>query len=159
MEVTARDAIPSDLPELIRLAEAAIAELRPRRGGEIWYRTRGRQVPVEAGLRADLDDPTTTVVVGTIDDVPVGYGVVHVAVMQDTSLLGVVTDLFTEPDARGVSVGEEMMNALVAVAEAAGCVGVDSIALPGDRHTKNFFETFGLVARSIEVHRRFDDDA
>ena len=34
-----------------------------------------------------------------------------------------------------------------------GCFGVDSLALPGDRHTKNFFESFGLVARAIIVHR------
>jgi hypothetical protein len=30
---------------------------------------------------------------------------------------------------------------------------VDSLALPGDRHTKNFFEAFGLVARAIVVHK------
>ena len=34
------------------------------------------------------------------------------------------------------------------------CEGVDSIALPGNRQTKNFFETHGLVARAITVHRR-----
>ena len=34
-----------------------------------------------------------------------------------------------------------------------GCIGVDSLALPGDRDTKNFFETHGLVARAITVHR------
>ena len=36
---------------------------------------------------------------------------------------------------------------------AAGCVGVDSLALPGNRHTKNFFETFGFKARALVVHR------
>ena len=46
-----------------------------------------------------------------------------------------------------------MMEALVAWCRAQGCFGVDSIALPGDRHTKNFFESFGLVARAIVVHR------
>jgi hypothetical protein len=25
--------------------------------------------------------------------------------------------------------------------------------MPGDRNTKNFFESFGLVARAITVHR------
>jgi len=33
------------------------------------------------------------------------------------------------------------------------CVGVDSLVLPGNRETKNFFESFGLVARAIVVHR------
>jgi hypothetical protein len=30
---------------------------------------------------------------------------------------------------------------------------MDSLALPGDRATKNFFESFGLKARAIVVHR------
>ena len=34
---------------------------------------------------------------------------------------------------------------------------MDSLALPGDRATKNFFETHGLVARAITVHRRLTD--
>jgi hypothetical protein len=46
-----------------------------------------------------------------------------------------------------------MMEDLVAWCTAQGCFGVDSLALPGDRHTKNFFESFGLVARAIVVHR------
>ena len=41
----------------------------------------------------------------------------------------------------------------VAHAQDAGAVGIDSLALPGDRETKNFFETFGLKARAIVVHR------
>jgi hypothetical protein len=49
------------------------------------------------------------------------------------------------------------MDAIVAWAEAAGCVGIDSLALPGNRETKNFFETFGLVARAIVVHRPLGD--
>jgi hypothetical protein len=46
-----------------------------------------------------------------------------------------------------------MMQALVDWCTERGCMGVDSLALPGDRHTKNFFESFGLVARAIVVHR------
>ena len=45
------------------------------------------------------------------------------------------------------------MDDLVAWCRDRGCVGVDSLALPGDRATKNFFESFGLVARAIVVHR------
>jgi hypothetical protein len=42
---------------------------------------------------------------------------------------------------------------LVAHASDAGAIGIDALALPGDRATKNFFETFGLKARAIVVHR------
>ncbi|MEZ5207350.1 MAG: hypothetical protein R2690_10330 [Acidimicrobiales bacterium] len=38
-----------------------------------------------------------------------------------------------------------------------GAVTVSTPSLPGDRSTKNFFESFGLVARAIVVHRTFDD--
>ncbi|NIR35956.1 MAG: hypothetical protein GWN79_05560 [Actinobacteria bacterium] len=45
------------------------------------------------------------------------------------------------------------MEAVLDWARTRGCEGIDSLALPGDRHTKNFFETFGLVARALRVHR------
>jgi hypothetical protein len=44
----------------------------------------------------------------------------------------------------------------MASAAAAGAVGIEATALPGDRATKNFFETHGLVARALTVHRRLD---
>ncbi len=64
-----------------------------------------------------------------------------------------VTDLYTEPGARELGLGEITMQALVDWCTERGCFGVDSLALPGDRHTKNFFESFGLVARALIVHR------
>jgi hypothetical protein len=48
------------------------------------------------------------------------------------------------------------MAALVEWCEGEGCSGVDSLALPGDRATKNFFESFGLVARALIVHKDLD---
>ena len=46
-----------------------------------------------------------------------------------------------------------MMELMVSAARQAGAEGIDSLALPGDRATKNFFERFGLTARAIVVHR------
>lgn len=153
MEVTARAATELDLPALGSLATAAVEELTPNRGGEVWRRQLARPLPPTDSLRADLADPDTHVVVGTIDGTVVGYGVVRVDVLRDGGRLGVISDLFTVDGAREVSVGELVMEALIAWATEQGCFGVDSLALPGDRHTKNFFETFGLVARAIVVHR------
>jgi hypothetical protein len=48
------------------------------------------------------------------------------------------------------------MEAVLAWCDERGCFGVDALALPGNRETKNFFESFGLVARAIVVHRRLD---
>ena len=159
MEVAARPAGPDDLGVLAELATIAIDELTPNRGGALWRRHLARPVPPDASLTADLGDPAVHVVVGTIDDEPVGYGVVRVETLADGGRLGVISDLFSHPEAREVAVGELMMEALIEWCRAQGCFGVDSIALPGDRHTKNFFESFGLVARAIIVHRSLEDDA
>lgn len=157
MEVAARAATADDLDDLDDLATAAIEELTQHRGGDLWRRQSARAIPPRAGLEADLAAPGTTVVVGTIDDVAVGYGALRVETLSDATTIGVITDLFTLPGAREVGVGEATMNALVDWARRQGCTGVDSVALPGDRHTKNFFESFGLVARAIVVHRRLDE--
>ena len=38
----------------------------------------------------------------------------------------------------------------------AGCVGVDAVALPGHRVTKNFFEGSGFTARKLVMHHRIE---
>lgn len=158
MEVTARPATAADLPALASLATAAVEELTPHRGGAVWRRQLARPLPPDTSLQVDLDDPATHVVVGTIDGTPVGYGVLRVDEMRDGSRLGIISDLFTLEGAREVGVGEDVMGALIAWAGEQGCFGVDSLALPGDRETKNFFESFGLVARAIVVHRPIAPD-
>jgi GNAT superfamily N-acetyltransferase len=153
-EEASRPATEADLPRLAELAEAGVAELRAGRGGEVWARHAARRPPFEPELRAQLSDPAHHVLAGTVDDLVMGYGVVHTEVLSDGGLLGVVTDLYTDIGARELGVGEVMMNGLIEWCRQQGCFGVDSLALPGDRHTKNFFESFGLVARAIVVHRR-----
>jgi len=91
--------------------------------------------------------------VGTLDDVVVGYGVLRVERLADGDRLAVVDDLYVEPGARGVGVGEALMQTLIERATEASCIGIDALALPGNRATKNFFEASGLTARAIVVHR------
>jgi GNAT superfamily N-acetyltransferase len=148
-----RPATDADLPRLAELAEQAVEELRLARGGEVWARTQARRPPYLDGLTADLTSPAHHVLVGTLDDTILGYGVARLDELADGSRIGVVSDLYVEPGARGIGIGELVMNALVAWCTEARCIGVDSLALPGDRHTKNFFESFGLVARAILVHK------
>lgn len=155
----ARVANATDLDRLAELARETIAELEPTKGGEVWARTAGRAEPVEDALRAALVDHDHLVVVGSVDESVVGYGVARFNELRDGGRLGVIGDLFVEPDFRGVGVGEAMMTLLVDWCEEQGCFGVDSVALPGNRPTKNFFEAFGLVARAIVVHRAFDGAA
>jgi GNAT superfamily N-acetyltransferase len=149
----ARPAGTDDLPRLAALARQVIDELSLQKGGIVWRRHAARPEPIEAGLEADLADPDTQVLVGTIDDTPIGYAITTVEQVADEGMLAVVRDLFVEPDARGVGVGAALMEAILAWAGERGCIGVDALALPGGRATKNFFEGYGLVARAIIVHR------
>lgn len=153
MVEAARPASDVDLPRLVELARAAISELRATKGGDVWSRRDARQEPIDASLKADLADPDAIVLSGTIDDAVVGYAVARTEILADGSRLARITDLYVEPDGREVGIGEELLDAVVAWASAAGCFGIDSIVLPGNRETKNFFEGFGLVARAIVVHR------
>lgn len=152
MEV-ARPAVAGDIPRLAELARQAIAELLVTKGGGLWARREARAEPVDESLAAALDDDRQLVVVGTIDDAVLGYGVVREEALRDGGLLGVVDDVYVEPEARGVGLGEVIMTALLTWCGERGCIGVDSLALPGNRATKNFFERFGLVARAIVVHK------
>lgn len=152
-----RPATQDDVVDLVALAGAAIAEKGEQKGGAIWRRREGRQQPLDADLAQAIDDPDHAVVVGLLHGVPMGYGVAHVEVLADGGRLGVVDDLYVDPGAREVGLGEALMDDLVAWCRAQGCFGVDSLALPGDRLTKNFFESFGLVARAIVVHRSLTD--
>jgi GNAT superfamily N-acetyltransferase len=148
-----RPAEAEDIPRLVELASQAIAELSALRGGQLWARTAARQPPLDDGFAADLAAAERHVLVGTYAQAPLGYGVARVEELPDGSRLGVVSDLYVEPAAREVGIGEALMDALVAWCAAEGCNGVDSLALPGDRATKNFFESFGLVARALVVHK------
>jgi GNAT superfamily N-acetyltransferase len=152
-EEACRPAAETDVPRLVELAEAAIEELRAGRGGAVWARHAARRAPLAPAFEHELASPEHLVLVGTLDGTVMGYGAAHLERLPDGGLLGVVSDLYTEPGCRELGIGEITMQAMVDWCTAHGCFGVDSLALPGDRHTKNFFESFGLVARAIVVHR------
>jgi GNAT superfamily N-acetyltransferase len=152
-EEAARPATPDELADLVELARAAVAEKAEQKGGPVWLRREARREP-EVTLAEALKAPDHEVAVGTLDGTPVGYGVARIEQLADGGRLGVVDDLYVDPGCRAVGVGEALMDHLLAWCREQGCFGVDSLALPGDRSTKNFFESFGLVARAIVVHRR-----
>jgi ribosomal protein S18 acetylase RimI-like enzyme len=152
----ARPATPADVDRVAQLARQAIAELRPQRGGELWSNREARAEPLEAALHAALTDTTHLVLAGTVDDTVVGYAVVRLETLRNDRPLAVIDDLYVEREARDVGVGEALMDAIVDWARRQGCVGIDAFTLPGNRETKNFFESHGLTARAILVHRDLD---
>lgn len=152
----ARLATEADVPRLVDLAAEAAVALQEQRGGPLWTLREGRLEPFDAGFVTALGAEDHHLLVGTIDGVVVGFAAAHHEQLRDGSRHAVVDEIFVEPPARGVGVGEALMDDVLAWSRAEGCAGVDSVALPGDRETKNFFERFGLTARAIVVHRRLD---
>jgi GNAT superfamily N-acetyltransferase len=149
----ARLATAADVGRLAELAASAVTEQAGDRGGAVWSVREARPVPAEETLTRDLSDDDTLVLAGTIDDVVVGYAVVHVEPMRDGRLLGVLSDVYVEEEARAVGVGEALVDRVLEWCRERGCAGVDALALPGNRESKNFFETFGFTARALVVHR------
>ena len=84
----------------------------------------------------------------------VGFGIVEIHKLQDGTPHASVRSLYVEEEARSVGVGELIMNTLLKWATERKAAAIDAVALPGDRQTKNFFETHGLVARAITVQRK-----
>ena len=154
MEIVALRAGAEHLGVLAEMATEAVAEQEDARGGWVWSRREVRERPFEESLAADLDDPDSAVWVGLIDGTPVGYAAAAVELLQSGDRLGRVTDLYVTTAARDVGVGEELIGEVLQWCEQRGCAGVDSLALPGNRATKNFFETFGFTARLLVLHRR-----
>jgi GNAT superfamily N-acetyltransferase len=151
----ARRATVEDLDTIIELAAELRAELEPMRGGGLWSVTAAYPDPLHATFSALLERDDACLVVGTIDDAIVGFGACGVAVLRDGTRLGQIVELFVTEEARGVSVGEGILNDLVEFCREVGCAGVDAFALPGHRAAKNFFETAHFTARALVMHHQF----
>jgi GNAT superfamily N-acetyltransferase len=148
IEVGARRADRSDEAVLAALDAEARASLVVQRGGPL--RLLRELPPFDRGL---LDAPDAIVVVGAIDDVVVGFASAVGETLPDGEELAVLGGLYVDPGGRDVGVGEAMMDLVLEWCKDRGVTGIDAVALPGDRATKNFFERFGLTARAIVVHR------
>lgn len=149
----ARPATEDDVLRVLELTHELRAELADHRGGNLWHRTHDPIEHTAPGLRSLLGYPEDCLLVGCIDDSVVGYLLARAHTLADGSRLAKITELYVEPGAREVAVGEALANAALAWATEHGCVGMDATALPGDRAAKNFFETNGFVARSLTMHR------
>ena len=153
---TARPATIDDLATIVDLARALRAEWRAIRGGELWEVREARPEPLDAGFAALLHDPEAALIVGTIDDSVLGYGSGYVETLRDGRRLGVIEELYVEPEARAVGVGEAIAEALVEFCRVHRCAGIDARALPGHREAKNFFERAGFTARALIMHKPLD---
>lgn len=131
-----------------------MAKLYAQMMRELGEQERGGRVFTSFDAPASLDG--LDVWVGTYADAVVGFGTGRTALLRDGGKLGIVDLLYVDPEARGVGVGEALMEELLAWFRSEGCFGIDTMALPGMRETKNFFEEQGFSARLLVVHHRFD---
>ncbi|HUZ44299.1 MAG TPA: GNAT family N-acetyltransferase [Acidimicrobiales bacterium] len=147
----ARVAVRADLPRLTELARTAVEEAASRRGGAELvgsWAVAGENL-VEQAMASCLTDPARGVWVGTVDSQVMGVSVAGGREGQS----GKLHLFFVEPGARGVGVGEAMLNEVSGWLRERGCTGMDVPVLPGDRDTKQFFEGAAMVARLLIMHR------
>jgi GNAT superfamily N-acetyltransferase len=150
----ARAATTDDIPRVLELAGELRAELRAMRGGHLWETREARVQPDLEAFDQLLHADGARVIVGAIDGVVVGYGTAELETLRDGTRLGIIGDLYVEPDARSVGVGEAIAEQLVAFCVDAGCIGIDAFALPGHRQAKTCFERAGFTARALVMHKR-----
>lgn len=141
--VGARVASAADGTAVAQLRRLAREDVLDKRGGEQFA---GAEI---AGPAVDVasSSPDEAVIVGTIGD-----DVVGVATVLRTGRRARLVELFTHPEARGVGIGHAMLGEATRLAHTWECTDLDSFALPGDRDTKNFFESHAMKSRLLIVH-------
>ncbi len=155
---SSRPASADDIPRVVELAELMRAELGAMRGGSLWLEREAWPEPLGDAYGALLARDDALLLVGAIDDAVIAFAAVVIEHLRSGARLGVITDLFVEPEAREVGVGEVLADAMVQHCRDAGCLGVDAAALPGHRAAKNFFETHGFTARALTMHKHLDPE-
>jgi GNAT superfamily N-acetyltransferase len=137
---------PDEVAEITAIMGVLADEIRDLRGGAVHL--------AELSNRGDAADADTADVtfVGCIDGVVVGFAHVCIEVLDPNNTVGKVESYGVLADARGVGVGEAMLDLVIDYCRDRRCTGIDAQALPGARETKNFFETFGFTARRLVVH-------
>jgi hypothetical protein len=153
MEVSARRAIPEDLDDLHALYRGLEAEMTALH--VMWPLADGLAEPVAESLKSCLRDANSVVVLGTINELPMGF---LVAVIEELlpqaegTKVGSIRLVFVDHPAREVGVGEAMLDFALTELRDKGLTRFDAHVLPGHRLVKNFFEAGGFAARSITMH-------
>lgn len=151
-----RVARASDVKRVSQLYEECIAANGAARGGAMFSVREAFAGPYDTVVENFLIRKDACVFVGGIDDVTLGFAMIHREVLRSDDVHGVIDALYVEPDARAVGIGEALMEALVNWAREEDVTTIDAHALPGDRETKNFFEMSGFVARLITMHHKVE---
>lgn len=153
MQVTSRVATVDDIDIVMAMYRDLSDEqeaLRP-----LWPLADGLAEPATPALEEILGDEDSLLLVGEIDGYPLGFLWARVEPLlpqADGEDVGVIRLIFTDPDARGVGVGDAMITQALAELRSRGLRYFDARVSPGHRNAKNFFESNGFSARLIVMH-------
>jgi len=160
MTPTSRPATTDDISELVRMyreLEIEQSNLRP-----LWPLADGLDEPIGESFGAVLDDADSLMVVGEIDQVPLGFAWARSEELLSQAggeRVAVVRLIFTDHEARGVGVGDAMITLVLHEMRQRGHRWFDARVSPGHRLAKNFFESNGFAARLIVMHHNDDPEA
>lgn len=153
MQVTSRVATVDDIDIVMAMYRHLSDEqeaLRP-----LWPLADGLAEPATPALEEILGDEDSLLLVGEIDGYPLGFLWARVEPLlpqADGEDVGVIRLIFTDPEARGVGVGDAMITQALAELRSRGLRYFDARVSPGHRNAKNFFESNGFSARLIVMH-------
>ena len=153
IHVATRSAAGDDIPLMLRILGEAEGEIEKWRGGKVLWESRPQGSLAEL-LERCLEREDMLCLLGTLDDVPVSIGLATQAKLANGDPIAKIQILYVLEGARGVGAGAAIMAELAAWAETKGCIGIDATALPGDRSTKNFFESHGMSARELTLFKQ-----
>lgn len=151
MDTASRAAAAEDVPVVAALLDLALVEAGESKGGEMYRRREARQTILHEDLEAAVNADNRLITVGMLDGVVVGFATTQLETLPDGALIAEVKEIYVFPDARGVGVGEYMLDDIRAWATDKGCVRLESSVLPGNRAGKNFFERATMVTRLLRV--------
>lgn len=155
---SARVAGLEDVDDIAFLAEEARTEIAASKGGELFLLADARRPPYRDSFLSDLESDYREIVLGCIDSVPVGFATWWPIEIAPGTVHAWVPEIFVLAGARGVGVGESVLNLLFDRARLVGAVGIESQVLPGNRHGKNFFERAAMTTRLLRVYSKLGDE-
>lgn len=158
MRIASRLAKVEDIDTLVALyreLEEEQTAIKP-----MWRLADGVREPAVASFREMLSDDDSYVVIGELDDTPLGFTWVRsepLLPQAEGQRVAVVRLIYTVHEARGVGIGDAMIRDVLEEFRSRGHTLFDARVSPGHRHAKNFFESNGFSARLIIMHHADDE--
>jgi len=144
---------PEEIGHLEELRRAALSAIGHARGGQALLREFDASAIYSLSCQELIARSDIHLAGGWFSGALVGIGIVQRVEAAGGQAIGMVRLLYVEPLARGVGVGEHVLDELISWASDQGCSAFDVEALPGDREMKSLYEHAGLTARKIVMRR------